>query len=454
MKKILIGLIVCLLFPVYVNGEEGLISINVESDFPEITRGDRALATAKEAGRTGGVDAEGQSLLQSWSNIRAEDEEMDQVAFRLIGFAKNSKSYKENFLKECSSDQIVRLCRKCVEKEDYKGQKMLADEYLNREIDGPEKLEIMNIAAKTHVLLCVDNDRALELWDEVIKENPETLEGVRASIYAEAMRGPESIAALEAAHEIGYSICKEIGNPFKGIFMNREITDAAEKDFFKAYITNEEILPQDRAELIYKVLYHAHQGGQHDKVPDLAGQIFTLVGYEGNIAEKAAYMLAFNHIMKHEYEEAVEEFFNFIQTFPDSLLVRKAYLYIAHSFRWNGQKDIALLHYKLTMDQFPNTKQGKEAAASYNGLLDFVGSEEWVKTSEIDSPIRLAALQTHRNAEEVWSSRALPLPEYKVADLKEGNEKEKKEQKIGKVDVDRKYMRFAELMATVPDINN
>ena len=61
---------------------------------------------------------------------------------------------------------------------------------------------------------------ALGLWDEVANSYPDSKYAIISSIYAEAVRGPQSIPALEAAHELGKLRQNVMGNFAYALFLN------------------------------------------------------------------------------------------------------------------------------------------------------------------------------------------------------------------------------------------
>jgi len=432
-----------LVLPLLLLGALPCLAVDTGSEFPPVTRGERVLAAAQQALKSGGWRAKGQTLLSAWENVAPDDEEMDVVAMELLGYARYYTAYNTGLLEPCTADQLARLSRKCREEKEFWGLKLFAEEYLRLAPHGQDAPEMTNLAALAHALLDIDTEPALALWDEVVSRWPDSTEAIEARVYAEAIRGPQSIAALEAAYRIGYMQSRDLGNPYNALHSDMRVLKAADQDFFKEYLASPDVLPSEKAELLYLVLFHAHQAAKYKKVPELAAQIFDLVGYEPLVAEKAAFSTGLSYLLRLMYDEAAEYLEAFLQAYPESRDAPRASLHCAQAYDRSRRKQKAFIQYVLTEELYPGTEEAKEAVICYESMLKHHRERILVSNVSEAKAVRLAQLRRPIRPETVWEAR--PIPDFKPAVA--GSPQDSTATTVGKAGRDRRFVRLASILA-------
>lgn len=441
MKRTLIavGLILILASP-GVRGEQPSVSHPIGSGFAKPTRGDVALAQGRSVCRAGGIEAEGRCLLEAFRAAEAGDEEMDEVAMRLAEFAPSRPELRNDLVAKCSRDQMLRLQSVCKTRRDFGRQVFWGEAFLER-FPRDEKRPAMQFdVARSRMMIELTDKNALGLWDSLAREDSEKLEGKMAALYCEAIRGPQSIAALEVAHEIAYHQSRSANNPLAAQFSDWRVIEASQRDFFRDYLEQPDIPNRDKAELLYMVLFAYHQAAQYKHVPEVAQQIFGLIGYDSELAMKAAYGIPLGLWLRKQNKEAVEQYELFLRAYPNAPDVAEASLGLARSRHELGDMAGALLQYGLTAEMYPGTSAGKEAQSVYESLLGHDVEERWIAEANRRRPDVVARLSKPISPAEAW-----PIRPPKSAVAKAEAPKKEKESPIVSAGPDPRFMRLAAL---------
>jgi tetratricopeptide (TPR) repeat protein len=183
------------------------------------------------------------------------------------------------------------------------------------------------------------------------------------------------------------------------------VIEASQRDFFRDYLEQPDIPNRDKAELLYMVLFAYHQAAQYQHVPEVAHQIFALIGYESELAMKAAYGIPLGLWLRKQNKEAVEQYELFLRAFPKAPDVAEASLGLARSRHELGDMAGALLQYGLTAEMYPGTSAGKEAKSVYESLLGHDAEGKWIAEANRRRPDVVARLNEPISPAEAWPIR-------------------------------------------------
>lgn len=284
----------------------------------------------------------------------------DELLLTLAARGSGDTRPVEAALASCDSDQVLRVARKADASRDLRAVRALGDEVLRRTHDSSEVADVVVATAKAHMVLDTDSNRALMLWAGLGSTPGDSVEKKAAAIYREAVLGPKSIAALEAAHELG-RLQQEVGGSggIRWQFSAHRVLEAAEKPFFQDYVTDPNISNQNKAEILHVVLWNARGADQPERVRALAARIFGLVGPDDRSYEQAAYAYATSFLAERNYGEAVMRLEEFVRMYPNAVTAPDACLWIGKACQTLGNIEDALVYYAVTNKAYPSS----EAAA-------------------------------------------------------------------------------------------
>lgn len=368
---------------------------------------DVAIAKAKQAFDSGGSESQADSLLSSLRGAPRGDRQWDAAAYEFVRMAASRSGMTEKFFEVCAPDQVLRVMTRLRLNHDFVSQRAVSEEFLKRYPDAPEAGEMMHIAAKSSLIAHGNTEYALALWDRLAKSKPGTPQARAALLYREAVLGPESIAAFEAATEIAWSQSEIMHDYPASFFSHARVVACAEKEFFQEYMASPHVSANDKAEILYKLLYNKYKHGNYEQVPELASRVFGLVGYRGQVSEKAALAVAMSCLMRKQFEDAAARFTEFLRVYPNSADAPSASLHCAYAYDWSGKKAEALLQYGLTAKLYPNSESASEAEGNSKVLIEFDPNGLLLARASKAEPSRLADLRKSIDPATVWPAKAL-----------------------------------------------
>ena len=386
-------------------GLQGAPAVEAGSEFPPITETESVVAVAKATGKRDGPQSEAAALLDAVKRAPNGAPSVDRICIALAMHPARTPQMRSDMLAACDAPQLARLVKTAGEQRAFPAQVTFGDEYLRRQgLRDAEAAEVCNAAAMAHMVADPDNREASELWGRAANQNFDKNQQMVGQIYLEAVTKPNSIAAVEAAHQIGMLQAKHGANPFKKRFSDWRIAAAADQPFFRDYVTNPSATPRDRAALLYVVMCHADGARDFKKVRDLAAEIFALTGYEGRAAERTAYGVAVSYARTMECAEAARQFEAFVRAYPNSPDAPDACLECARSHERAGHLEDALAYYEAATVLFPGTTAAKQAQKARTALtVTSRVAAEFAVAPEAGQKA-LATLRKSLDPSSVWAS--------------------------------------------------
>lgn len=379
-------------------------SHTVGSAFTPPTRGEAALAAGKAARAEHDSSAERASLLAAFVNAVQGDEEMDAVAMRLADLVRDREAPKTQLLEHCDRGQLVRLVDRAKTENRFRAQILFGEAFLDRFPTDEKRADVKNDVAFAHMIMDGDETAALALWDDVRKSAQKSPAGIRAAVYAEAVRGPQSVAALEAAFVMGRRQREVVENPVSCIFSNWRVIEAGKRDFFQEYLSHPGVSSKDRAEVLYKVVYAHYQTASYEKVQEMAPGIYDLIGYHNELAEKTVVMVGLSYWLQLRYDEGIQVFEEFLRVYPNSKRAPQVGLYLGRCYHGRFDYAGAIVQYGVTAEMYPDTAAGKECKNLYGMLLGHDDDGTWLAEAKRRKPSVLSRLNTPLDPATVWAA--------------------------------------------------
>lgn len=327
--------------------------VSVGSGFPHITRSDRALARISEAERTGHFQAAREEALAVLREAQRGDAEMDSALIASCRFIHESAEVREALLDACDADQLARIVIQ-LERKDFRSQRILADEFVKRYPAHPGAADIGFYAARAHMVVDAYDKVAITRWEELAAEHKGTPAARRAEVFLEAMRGPQSIAALEAAHEIA-SLQKDVEGYLRATLSNMRVVEAAKRPFFEEFMESPSITRNEKAEIFYIILVNSHQAGLFSDVEPLARRILALNPENRRLRDRASFAIPMSWFMQSENERAAEGFEQYIKEWPLGEDTDRAILYRAQALYTLGKIADAYIELQVLLELYPNS---------------------------------------------------------------------------------------------------
>ena len=319
----------------------------------------------------------------------------------------------ERLAARCDAEALRRLVRTGAAKHQYRAVRLLGDEYLKRQDGGPESngaetAEMANAAATAHMVLDPTPDRAVRLWAQAAQTGRETPDGLAGRVHLEAVTGPQSVAAMEAAGAMAKLQAGYGASRFRAELAARRVIESAQRPFFAAYLASPAVEARDKAEMLYQVVYHAGTAGETALVRSAAGQVFGLVGYDDVYAERSALAVAGSHQLDGNHADAAAHFEAFVQAFPNSEKAPDASYLCARNLQLGGRTEDALVQYEVTIRLFPASPAAARAAHARDNL---VRTDPEARSLALDSArmdAALAAMSQPPDFAAVWPPSPLP----------------------------------------------
>jgi hypothetical protein len=347
------------------------------SAFDTINDGDKAIArlnSAKNAGKAKAAKAEIVSTLKS---METGDKAMDSYFLKIASHVIHLKRIRTEAITKMDSDQMLRLIEKS-EGKNYKLQGIIAKEFLKKYPQHEKNADVKFYSGRSHVLCDLTPKKSLSLWKDVKEKNSESSAARISDVYIEAVEGPKSIAALEAASEIAALQTKYVSNFMPAALFNSRVVDASKKDFFKNYIASEDIPVDDRAELLYKVMLNYHMINKNEDVERIAKEILSMNPEAEIIRDKAQFAISMSWFMRSDHEMFIHEAENYLCDWPSGKEAPRSFLYLGKTYQMICNIPTSLAYFKLCVELFPRTKAAELAQNEINVILahDKNGIEE------------------------------------------------------------------------------
>ncbi len=338
---------------------------DVGSPFPP---GATELVAATDASQSPAERAN--ALLEKLNALPAGSRASDLLSLKVAAAARQVPDVTARLLARCDNDQLERLAKQADEDSDFRAVLLFGGEFRSRvNSPGMHHAAVTAAVARAHMVLDNDSNGALNTWITLAGTPSALPESKAARIYIEAVLGPKSVAAIEAADELGRLQAKHGDNPLRAKFSSFRVLEAAEKPFFQEYLASPAITAKDKSELLYTVLFNAQSAGQYEKVRSTAGAIFSLVGYDTRPAERAAFAVGMSHAMQRNYVESARQFEAYLRYYPNSESAPEASLWLGRSYQLDGQVEDAAVQFAVTARLYPGTDSAAMATRIREALL-------------------------------------------------------------------------------------
>lgn len=359
--------------------------VEVGSGLPQVTATDRALAQAVDLRRSGRRAEERALLLDHLDRAPRGNRETDAVVLRLADYFPRNRALQSEVLNRVDREQLKRLMQQCQAENQFALEALFAEEYLQRYPTRQEARNIRHALAMAYMMSDVDEKQAVGQWQELVSRYPNSEQARVAEVYLEAIRGPESIPAFEAAYKIGEMQSRRARNPYRSIFSNDRVIGSADRPFLAEYLSSPGIPDSQKVEILNKLMFSYHQLGQHNDSRDVALKVLELSGYRGPYAENAAMTVCLSHWMSADYPRAIDNFEWFLRVFPSSREAPRANYYKARVHLEVGQYKTAFIEFEVLQKMYPGTEHARQAHRYAGALRLHYG--DWLEQQSVDQDL-------------------------------------------------------------------
>ena len=201
-----------------------------------------------------------------------------------------------------------------------------------------------------------------------------------------ALGGSPTPQGIQINDRLTYAYKRYYGHKAKALFARERIFRAAKSNYYKRFLESEKVPNKEKAKTELIVLRNLASSKGSRELRNYVPRVLAFAEENSREASDASFYIPYSFYLEGKYEQGIESFNEYVSQYPTSLLVSKAYYYLARCYQLLGHTDNMWAVCDFCIQEFPGT----ESAGNCMELLKTISMDE-------DKPSGITSLGTKKH---------------------------------------------------------